>query len=858
MKQYDQLTYNKPDVYFSYSQGNYSLKNYAYQRSILEQADLLRIRASSELNPKTKSSLGQFFTASPICLFMASLFSKLTGDISLLDPGCGSGSLTSAFIDEVLKRGQANSVAITAYDIESKIEPFIDETLRMCINLSEKAGIQCKAEFVRDDFIIQSSLMSGLFNDEQFTHVIMNPPYKKISSNSKHRKALRAASVETVNLYTGFMALAIQKLQKNGELVAIIPRSFCNGLYYQPFREFMFSCTAIRHIHIFEHRNQAFADDRVLQENIIIHLIKAAVQEDVTISSSPGADFYIDEASETVTASDMTLRTVPFKNVANAADRQKFIYISANRSDQSVIDKLSVFRSSLSDIGVEVSTGPVVDFRLKEDLRKNMEPGTVPLIYPIHLNGGVNWPKTSKKPNAIAVSAKSKNWLWKNSGYFVITRRFSPKEEKRRIAATFYDSSLPGELIGFDNKLNVFHCDKLGINRELALGLYVYLNCTLLDKYYRTVGGHTQVNATDLKNIRYPSRESLHRIGSQIKKTGLTQQEIDQLIEREIFYMTGDNTNPLEGQEKIEQALEIITLLGMPKAQQNERSALTLLALLNLHPEGNWQEIEKPLMGVTPIMEWCRDIYGKAYAPNTRETFRRQTLHQFVDGGLCLYNPDKPDRPVNSPKACYQIAPDLFKVLMTYGTGHWSSAIDNWLKSRKTLAAQYAMEREMKMIPLILDDGTEIKLSPGAHSQLIHDIVSEFGPRFAPGSEVIYLGDTGAKEDFFRKDRLAELGVAVDRKGKLPDVVLYWPKKNWLLLIESVTSHGPVDGKRHGELSKLFREAKAGLIYVTAFPDRRSMAKYLSDISWETEVWTADAPTHMIHFNGDKFFEPHE
>jgi adenine-specific DNA-methyltransferase len=163
------------------------------------------------------------------------------------------------------------------------------------------------------------------------------------------------------------------------------------------------------------------------------------------------------------------------------------------------------------------------------------------------------------------------------------------------------------------------------------------------------------------------------------------------------------------------------------------------------------------------------------------------------------------------------------------------------------------MAREMKMIPLILNDGIEIRLSPGDHSQLIHDIVVEFGPRFAPGSEVIYLGDTGAKEDYFREERLAELGVTVDRKGKLPDVILYWPEKDWLLLIESVTSHGPVDGKRHGELSRLFEKATPGLVYVTAFPNRRIMTKYLADISWETEVWTADAPTHIIHFNGERF-----
>ena len=161
------------------------------------------------------------------------------------------------------------------------------------------------------------------------------------------------------------------------------------------------------------------------------------------------------------------------------------------------------------------------------------------------------------------------------------------------------------------------------------------------------------------------------------------------------------------------------------------------------------------------------------------------------------------------------------------------------------------------MIPLTLDDGTEIRLSPGDHSQLIHDIVVEFGPRFAPGAELLYIGDTGAKEDFFRNERLAELGVTVDRKGKLSDVVLYWPERNWLFLIESATNHGSVDAKRHGELSRLFENASAGLIYITAFSDRKIMANFFSEISWETEVWIADEPTHMIHFNGDRFLGPH-
>lgn len=827
--------------------------------NVLHAAELVRIKADTKLNPKTRSALGQFFTPHPISLYMASLFHRIEGNVSLLDPGCGSGSLTAAFVDESIRKKKINSLNIHAIDIDSVVQPFITETLALCIEKCKEHDTLINAHFTLDNFITSKAEDIGLFKNEvRYSHIIINPPYKKISAKSEYRIALRNAGIETVNLYAGFVALAIQQLEQNGELVAIIPRSFCNGVYYQPFREFLLRETAIQHIHIFDSRSLVFAENGVLQENIIIHLIKGVEQQSVTITSSPAADFKIDRETQSVTATDLTTRTVSFRKIVKSNDKRKFIHIAANERDQAVIDRLSYFNSTLDDIKLGVSTGPVVDFRLKDDLRQNIESGAVPLIYPTHLKGRVDWPKDSKKPNAISVSDESKRWLWNNSGNYVIVKRFSSKEEKRRVVATYYDSTLPGELIGFDNKLNVFHSNKQGFAQNIALGLCVYLNSTLLDKYYRLFGGHTQVNATDLRAINYPNLESLKFMGNKAFGKELSQKHIDEILEAELAKMAGNNNNPLAVQDKIDQALEILALLGMPKAQQNERSALTLLSLIDLKPDGSWADLKRPMIGVTPIMNWCEEFYGKKYAPNTRETFRRQTLHQFIDGGLCLYNPDQPDRPVNSPKACYQITVELFDILVKYGTDEWDAALADWLERRETLVANYAKEREMEMIPLTLDDGTEIKLSPGIHSQLIRDIVVEFGPRFAPGAEVIYLGDTGAKEDFFKKERLAQLGVTVDRKGKLPDVVLYWSERDWLLLIESVTSHGPVDSKRHNELSKLFAKANPGLVYVTAFPDRKTMAKYLADISWETEVWTADAPTHMIHFNGDRFLGPHE
>lgn len=311
-------------------------------------------------------------------------------------------------------------------------------------------------------------------------------------------------------------------------------------------------------------------------------------------------------------------------------------------------------------------------------------------------------------------------------------------------------------------------------------------------------------------------------------------------------------------EELIEDALQVILSLGLPKAQHNERSALCLLAILNLTPGKTWRQASNPLIGITPIMDWIRKQYEKDYAPNTRETIRRQTMHQFCDAGLALYNPDCPTRPVNSPKAVYQVEPSALELLRTFGTPTWHDALAGYMVERETLIARYAREREQNMIPVEIAPGQKINLSPGEHSELIRDIIERFAPRFAPGSVLVYAGDTGDKMGYFDATLLGELGVEVDSHGKMPDVVLYFAERNWLLLVESVTSHGPVDGKRHEELAKLFKGSTAGLVYVTAFPNRAVMGRYLGVVAWETEVWVADAPTHLIHFNGVRFLGPYD
>lgn len=309
---------------------------------------------------------------------------------------------------------------------------------------------------------------------------------------------------------------------------------------------------------------------------------------------------------------------------------------------------------------------------------------------------------------------------------------------------------------------------------------------------------------------------------------------------------------------KIDEALLVLDVLGFPRQQFNERSALTLLSLLDLKPGDTWDKAGDPLMGITPMMDFIAEHYGKKYAPNTRETVRRQTVHQFVQAVLIVPNPDKSSRPTNSPKAVYQIEPSALKLLRGFGKPGWKTRLGEYLRTVETLKKRYAREREKQRIPVTIADGQEIKLSPGGQNVLVKKIIDVFCQLFTPGGRIIHVGDTQTKWAYFDPKTLKSLGVEIEEHGKMPDVVVHYVEKNWLVLIEAVTSHGPVNPKRRQELKEIFAKSQAGLVFVTAFMDRRTMIKYLDDISWDTEVWIAEYPTHLTHLNGERFLGPYE
>ena len=482
--------------------------------AILETIDQSRTRVSSGVMRQKKSDLGQFLTPMSIAKFMASML-PFTAEkpVKLLDPGAGIGSLSAAVLGQLEEQKFKGLCSVRAYEF--------DETLHVALKNTFSNFKFSNYEVRGGDFIEQAARELSL-GGGTFTHAIINPPYKKIGANTEYRELLRSAGIETVNLYSGFVALALALLEPKGNLVAIIPRSFCNGPYYRPFRNYILENSAIKKIHIFESRNKAFTDDDVLQENIIIHLEKNGGQSEVEISSSSDAFF-----------GDLLANLLPFRKVVPEGNRQNFFHIPlTGKESHSTLPNKAIH--SLDELGIQVSTGPVVDFRMKEFLQKMPTSTSVPLMYPVHFEGCETvWPKPDfKKHNAISLNASTQKWLYPVAHYAVV-RRFSSKEEKRRInAGVFQPEKVNGaSFVGFENHLNVFHQKKNGLDPDVASGLTVYLNSTPVDRYFRCFNGHTQVNVTDLKHMKYPSIEALKILGKwQRKSSDICQETIDQKV----------------------------------------------------------------------------------------------------------------------------------------------------------------------------------------------------------------------------------------------------------------------------------------------------------------------------------------
>jgi len=461
------------------------------------------------------------------------MFDCRKSQVRILDPGAGAGTLCAALVLTLCQRPtRPATIAVTAYEIDPLLVGYLRETLDQCRTACEEVGISFQGRLVDDDFLAAgtNALAGDLFStgeQERYDCAILNPPYRKIRTESRERSLLRSVGLETTNLYTGFVAVAARLLMPDGEMVAITPRSFCNGPYFEAFRRYFLRDMRFRRVHVFDARDTAFADDKVLQENVVFHAVKNTdVKPAVIVSASPAPG-----------GADLRMRTIKHDELIRPRDRHAVIHVVPEKDGESIRTQINSLGGTVSDLGLTVSTGRVVDFRARDLLRAQPGKNTVPLIYPCHFKQGfVEWPNgKTRKPNALALGPRAEE-LVVPEGHYVLTKRFSTKEERRRIVAAVYDPArVTAPQVAFENHVNYFHARGGGLPGAVAKGLAGYLNSSLVDTYFRQFSGHTQVNASDLRSLPYPTRSALIALGRRIGKCFPTQEELDRLVDEVLF-----------------------------------------------------------------------------------------------------------------------------------------------------------------------------------------------------------------------------------------------------------------------------------------------------------------------------------
>lgn len=803
-----------------------------------------------------RKRLGQYFTPPSVAHFMAGLVDLKKPNIWLIEPAAGLGILIAAMAERVRQISGQNRWRVTAYEVDRTLSPALKLALGYIRHWLSRWNVNLEFEVKLEDFILSNAmvlrptpLLEALLDIDRPDLIIANPPYFKISKSD-----LRATLMEEVvhgqpNIYMLFMAAAIKILHSDGQMVFITPRSFCSGTYFRQFRKWFFQAVRLERLHVFESRTEAFARDEVLQENVIIKARKTQDKYDtLDISNSHGSS----DLEQTV------VRSLPLLDVLDLNSPEAMLSIPLDPADSVTRSRFNKWPERLHSLGLEISTGPVVPFRTSALVDEGDNVTTAPLIWGQHVQRmGVVWPLMNlAKPQRIRVSPDSFPLLLPNQN-FVLIRRFSPKEDNSRIvAAPYLKGDLPSELLGIENHVNYLHRPHGSLLEEEAIGLGAFLNSRWVDQYFRMSSGNTQVNAAELRALPMPPLESIRRIGERLRTAGQSNYIalLNQIIGEELnLPVNGSNGGHMP---KIEEAKDLLNLAGLPPAQRNELAALTLLAVVNLAEADPWNRAERRSIRIHDMIVFIEKNFHRRYAENTRETFRRQVLHQFEQARIIDRNPDDPTLPTNSLRTHYAISEEFLPVVQNYGTKNGERYLRRFIGEQGTLLETYQQHRAQNLIALKDSAGHEYRLSPGRHNQLQVAVVEQFAPRFARGAKLLYLGDTANKSLLMDTDKLTQLGFPVDKHNKLPDVVLYLPKKKWLYLIEVVTSHGPVSPKRFQELEKILAKSTVERIYVSAFPDFKEYLRHARNIAWETEVWLAEAPDHMIHCNGEKFLGP--
>lgn len=821
-----------------------------------------------ERETNTLKDYGQFLTPPTVAHYMATKLGQIKNGASLLDPACGSGILVCAVIERLIAEKNPLEISVSAYETDKELAELSKQVFELTSQKAAKHGIQLHWKVFQEDFILaclpdkQPSLFGpGETRHNSFDFVVSNPPYFKLNTEDPRVKAVSGRLNGHTNIYTLFMALSAKLLVPQGKACFIVPRSFCSGTYFSEFRRDLLKDVLPLAVHLFQSRNDIFKSDEVLQENVIFSFEKSSHRE----NSYRAGKVNISTSSNETELNEAISRRVSFNYFLSDYNGLFYFRLPTGILDEQILDAVDRWGGSLEKYGLQISTGRVVPFRAKPLLRElpQKENGVVPLLWMQNVKPyQVEFPLDHfNKPQALLANDPS---LLVPCSNYVLLRRFSAKEDRRRlVAAPFLGEQFEYAQIGFENHLNVISKKKGAFLKYETMGMVAILNSAIMDRYVRIVNGNTQINAAEIRTLPLPPLEVITEIGKKIEDISHpTAEQIDRIIFSTLWHenLLAEEFPMIQetriSMGKIEQAQEILDALGLPSAQKNEISALTLLALAQLSERSAWKNASNPMLRVHDILIEIKQRYGREYAENSRETIRRKVLHQFEQAGIVIQNADDPTRPTNSGLNNYMLTDLALDVIRTYGSSTWDKKQKLFLEKQGRLFELYQKSREQNKIPLRVTDGITYKLSPGKHNELQSAIVSEFGPRFAPGTKLLYLGDTAKKTIVFEQDLLVKLHIPASEHGKLADIILYDEEKNWLYLIEAVTSHGPVSPKRHVEMEKLLKQCTAYRIYVTAFLDFATFKKFSNEIAWETEVWIAEMPSHMIHFNGDKFLGP--
>lgn len=472
----------------------------------------------------------QYFTPMSIAYFMSSMFKPIKKSaIKVLDPGAGIGNLSASFIASVSEwKNKPRKIIVEQYEIDKDLIPVLKRNMELCIDLCKENNIHLEFIIKNEDFIL-SSVNKIIKGEEEklYDYIILNPPYKKLGSNSYHKALALKIGIDVPNYYAAFVALSYRMLKKKAQLVCIIPRSFCNGQYFKAFRIDLLKNIKIEKLHLFESRKDIFYDD-VIQETMIMYLTrnKQKPTDILEMTESVKDDF-----------SKLIRTKKKFDDVIFPTDSEKIIRIIRG-NDTEVVERMHSLPCTLDELKISVSTGPVVDFRVKPELLSYQgNIWSLPIIYPENfVNGFVQWPILGRKPGFILEHKSNYNQL-RPPGIYVLVKRMSSKEERRRIVAAIYDSQMTVQTsVAFDNKVNYYHVNNSGLNdRNLAKGLSLYLNSSLVDFYFRTFSGSTQVNLADLKSLKYPNLKQLVLLGESYENELPKQDVIDKILTRILF-----------------------------------------------------------------------------------------------------------------------------------------------------------------------------------------------------------------------------------------------------------------------------------------------------------------------------------